>query len=153
MIMTEGELILFFFAFMVVFLAFLLRRGRTRPTLDLLECSVGARHLPVVVVYSWMRRFPQRLRWVEPKQIVHYNVLKGDVWHTIQDILDRKYRMSYRMNFLAFKQLVSEFTFFLRPTTNMFVRPSVPIRKHVSFVMYRLAQGQSCKAMDNLYGC
>ena len=42
---------------------------------------------------------------------------------------------------------------FLRPTANMFVRPPIPIRKHVSLVVYRLGHGLSCKAMDNLYGC
>ena len=35
----------------------------------------------------------------------------------------------------------------------MFVWPPVPVRKQVSLVVYRLAQGLSCKAMDNLYGC
>jgi hypothetical protein len=35
----------------------------------------------------------------------------------------------------------------------MFVRPPVPIRKHVSLVVYRLVQGLSAKAMDSLYGC
>ncbi len=57
------------------------------------------------------------------------------------------------MSFLAFEHLVSELTPFLHPTANMFVRPPVPIRKQVSLVVYRLAHGLSCKAMDNLYGC
>ena len=103
----EEELILVFFAFMVIFLTFPLRRARPRPTLDLLDCSVGARYFPVVVIYSWMRRFPQRLWWVEPKQNVHYDVVEGDVWHTTPKMLDRKYRKSYRMSYLAFEQLVS----------------------------------------------
>ena len=149
----EEEIILVFFAFMVVFLTFPIRRARTRPTMDLLECSVGARYFPIVVVYSWMRRFPQRMWWIEPKQNVHYDVVEGDVWHTTPDMLDRKYRKSYRMSFLAFEDFVSELTPFLRPTANMFVRPPVPIRKQVSLVVYRLAHGLSCKAMDNLYGC
>ena len=84
---------------------------------------------------------------------MHYDVVEGDVWHTTPDMLDRKYRKSYRMSFLAFEHLVSELIPFLRPTANMFVRPPVPIRKQVSLVVYRLAQGLSCKAMDNLYGC
>ena len=92
MAMTEEEILLVFFAFMVVLLTFPVRRARTRPTLDLLESSVGARYFPVVVLYSWMRRFPQRLWWIEPKQNIHYDVVEGDVWHTTPDMLDRKYR-------------------------------------------------------------
>ena len=57
------------------------------------------------------------------------------------------------MSFLAFEHLVSELSPFLRPNANMFVRPCVPIRKQVSLIVYRLAQGLSCKAIDNLYGC
>ena len=98
----KEEIILVFFAFMVVFLTFPLRRARTRPTLDLLECSVRARYFPIVIVYYWMRRFPQRLWWIEPKQNVHYDVVERDVWHTTPDMLDPKYRNSYRMSFLAF---------------------------------------------------
>ena len=48
----EEEIVLVFFAFMVVFWTFPLRRARTRPTLDLLEYSGGARYFPIVVVYS-----------------------------------------------------------------------------------------------------
>ena len=59
---------------------------------------------------------------------------------------------SYRMSFMAFEHLVAELTPFLRPTANMFVRPPIPIRKQVSLVVYRLAHGFSCKAMDNVYG-
>ena len=80
-------------------------------------------------------------------------MVEGDVWHTTPDILDRKYRKSYRMSFMAFEHLVAELTPFLRPCANMFVRPPIPIRKQVSLVVYRLAHGFSCKAMDNLYGC
>ena len=57
------------------------------------------------------------------------------------------------MNFLAFENLVSELTLFLRPSANTFVRPPVPIKKQVSLVVYRLAQGLFYKAMNNLYGC
>jgi hypothetical protein len=106
MAMREEELILVFFAFMVVFLTFPLRRARPRPTLDLLDCSVGARYFPVVMIYSWMRRFSQWLWWVEPKQNVHYDVVEWDVWHTTPEMLDRKYRKNYRMSYLAFEHLV-----------------------------------------------
>ena len=75
------------------------------------------------------------------------------MWHTTPDMLDRKYRQTYRMSFLAFKQLVAELTPFLRPTAQMFVRPPIPIRKQVCLVLYRLAHGYSCKAMNMLYGC
>jgi hypothetical protein len=68
-------------------------------------------------------------------------------------MLDRKYRKSYRMSYLAFDHLILELNHFLRLTADMFVRPPLPIRKHVSLVVYRLAQGLSCKAMDSLYGC
>ena len=138
---------------MVVLLTFPVRRARTRTTLDLLESSVEARYFPVIVLYSLMQRFPQRLWWIEPKQNIHYDVVEGDVWHTTPDMLDRKYRKSYRMSFMAFEHLVAELTPFLRPTANMFVRPPIPIRKQVSLVVYQLAHGFSCKAMDNLYGC
>ena len=129
-----------------------LHRACTRPTLDLLECSVGAQYFSVVIVYSWMRHFPQRLWWIEPKQNVHYNVIEGDVWHTTLDMLDRKYRKSCRMSFLAFEHLVLELTPFFRPTVYMFVWPPVPIRKQMSLIIYRLAHDLSCKTMDNLYG-
>ena len=62
----------------------------------------------VVVVYSWMQRFPQRLWWIELKQNVHYDVVEGDIWHTTPDMLDHKYKKNYRMSFLAFEHLVSE---------------------------------------------
>lgn len=88
---------------MVVFLTFLLRRIRIRPILDLLECSVEARYFPVVVILFWMRRFPQRLWRIEPKQNVYYNVVEGDIWHIAPDILDRKYRNSYKMSFFRFE--------------------------------------------------
>ena len=153
MAMTKEEILLVFFAYMVVLLTFSVHRARTRPTLDLLESSVGAHYFPVVVLYSWMRRFPQRLWWIEPKQNIHYDVVEGDVWHTTPDMLNRKYRKSYRMSFMAFEHLVAELIPFLHPTTNMFVRPPIPIKKQVSLVVYQLAHGFSCKAMDNLYGC
>ena len=57
------------------------------------------------------------------------------------------------MSFMAFEHLVAELTPFLCPTTNMFVRPPIPIRKQVSLIIYRLVHGFFCKAMDNLYGC
>ena len=150
---AEEEVILVFLAFMVVFLTNPIRRRRRRPTSDMLDSSVGAHYFPVVVFYSWMRRFLQRMWWVEPKQNVHYDVVEGDVWHTTPEMLDRKYRRSYRMSYLAFEHLVSELTLFLRPSAHMFVRPPIPIRKQVSLVVYRLAHGLSCKAMDSLYGC
>lgn len=56
------------------------------------------------------------------------------------------------MTSLAFEHLVLEVTPFLRPTTDMFVRPSVHIRNQIPMVVYRLDQGLSCKAIDNLYG-
>jgi len=75
------------------------------------------------------------------------------VWHTTPDMLDRKYRKTYRMSFLAFEQLVAELTPFLRPTAHMFVRPPISIRKQVCLVVYRSAHGFSCKAMNMLYSC
>jgi hypothetical protein len=68
-------------------------------------------------------------------------------------MLDRKYRNTYRMSFLAFEQLVAELTPFLLPTVQMFVRPPIPIRKQVCLVVYRLVYGFSFKAMNNLYSC
>ena len=79
-------------------------------------------------------------------------MVEGDVWHSTPDMLDCKYQKSYKMSFMAFEHLVAELTPFLCPIANMFVRPPIPIRKHVSLVVYRLAHGFSCKAMDNLYG-
>ena len=91
MAMTEEEVLLVFFAFMVMLLTFPICRARTRPTLNLLKFSIEAHYFPVVVLYSWMRRFPQRLWWIEPKQNIHYNVVEGDVWHTTLNMLDCKY--------------------------------------------------------------
>ena len=54
MAMMKEEILLVFFVFMVVLLTFPIRRARTRPTLDLLESSVGACYFPIVVLYSWM---------------------------------------------------------------------------------------------------
>ena len=101
---------------MVVFLTIPIRRACVRPTLDLLDGSVGARYFPLVAIYSWMRRFPQRLWWIESKQNIPYDVVEGDVWHTTPDMLDQKYRKTYRRSFLTFEQLVAELTPFLRPT-------------------------------------
>ena len=69
MAMTEEELVLVFFAFMVVLLTFPICRACTRPTLDFLESSVGTCYFPIVVFYSWMRHFSQRLWWIEPKKM------------------------------------------------------------------------------------
>jgi hypothetical protein len=49
MAIVEEKIILVFFAFMVVFLTFPIRRTRMRPTLDLLDGSVGTRYFPIVV--------------------------------------------------------------------------------------------------------
>ena len=75
------------------------------------------------------------------------------MWQTTPDILNRKYRKTYKMSFLAFEQLVAELTPFLRPTTLMFLMPPIPIRKQMCLVLYRLAHGFSCNAINNLYGC
>jgi hypothetical protein len=61
------------------FLTFPLRRACTRPTLDLMDCSVGAWYFSVVVVYFCIRHFPQRLWWIKLKQNVHYDIIVGDV--------------------------------------------------------------------------
>ena len=68
-------------------------------------------------------------------------------------MLDRKYRQSYMMSFLAFERLVAELTPSLRPTTQMFVRPPISIKKQVCLVVYRLAHDFFCKTMNMLYGC
>ena len=68
---------------------------------------------------------------------MHYDVVEGDVWHITSYMLDRKNRKNYRKSFLAFEHLVSELTHFLSPTADMFVRPSVLVRKHVSLVVCR----------------
>lgn len=149
---SRGGVNFSFFAFMVVFLTFPIRRACVRPTLDLLDGSVRARYFPLVAVYSWMQCFPRRLGWIELKQNIHYDVVEDDVWHTTPDMLDRKCRKTYRMSFLAFEQLVAELTPFLRPTAQMFVRPPIPIGKQMCLIVYRLAHDFSCKAMNNLYG-
>jgi hypothetical protein len=100
-----------------------------------------------------MRRFPQRLWWIEPRQNIHYDVVEGDVRHTTSDMLDRKYRQYYRMGFMTFEYLISELIPFLQPTAETFVRPPIPVKKQVALVIFRLAHGYSCKAMNNLYSC
>ena len=52
MAMTKEEILLVFFAFMVVLLTFPIRRARTQSTIDLLESNVGAHYFLVVVLYS-----------------------------------------------------------------------------------------------------
>ena len=32
---------------------------------------------------------------------MHYDVVKGDVWHSTLDMLDRKYQKGYRMSFFG----------------------------------------------------
>ena len=71
---------------------------------------------------------------------VHYDVVEGDVWHTTLDMLDRKYRKSYRMIFFGIWAFSFGVDIFLRPIADMFVRPPVPVKKHVSLVVYQLAQ-------------
>lgn len=62
-----------------VLLTLPLRRACTRPLLDLMECNVGAGYFSVVVVYSWMWCFLQRLSWIELKQNVHYDVIERNI--------------------------------------------------------------------------
>lgn len=88
--MTEEEIVLVFFAFMVVFLTFPICKACTRPTTDLLDCNVGAQYFQVVVVYFRMWHFSQWMWWIEPTQNVHYDVVDGDVWHITAEILDLK---------------------------------------------------------------
>ena len=91
MTITENEVVLVFFAFMMVFMTFPIGRARTTLTLDLLESSVGACYFLVVVLYSWMQCFPQRLWLIDFKQNIHYDVIEGDVQHITPDMLNYKY--------------------------------------------------------------
>ena len=61
MAIMEKELVFVFLAFRVVFLMFSNCRAHTRSIVDLLESSVGARHFPIVVVYSWIQCILQML--------------------------------------------------------------------------------------------
>lgn len=124
----DKEIVLVIFTFIVVFFTFPIHRTRMRLTLDLLVCNVGIWHFLVVVVYYWMQCFPQRLWWIKLKQNMHYNIVEGNAWHTTPEMLDRKYRKSYKRVFLHLN-LVSELTPFLHPNVDMFVRPLVPLRK------------------------
>ena len=80
-------------------------------------------------------------------------MVEDDVWHTSHDMLDKKYLDTFRMSFLAFEQLVLELTPFLQSHARYFVRASIPIRKQVKLVIYRLACSHSCEKMNDLYGC
>ena len=91
--------------------------------------------------------------WVEPRQYIHHDIVEGDVWHTMPQMLNIKYWQTYRMEFMAFEALVDLLTPFLHPTVVRFVRPPIPVRKQVKLVLYRLAHGVSCAKMHNLYGC
>jgi hypothetical protein len=51
---SRGGVYFNFFAFMVVFFTFPIRRARVRPTLDVLDESVGARYFSIIAVYLWM---------------------------------------------------------------------------------------------------
>ena len=107
----------------------------------------------VIMVMAWKQRFPRRMWWVEPRQYIHHDIVEGDVWHITPQMLDIKYWQTYRMEFMAFEALVDLLTPFLYFTTVRFIRPPIPVRKQVKFVLYRLAHGVSCARMHKLYGC
>ena len=148
--------ILVFFAFVVVLLTFFgRRRHRVLPNVPVqiegghtMQCL-----LPIITILVWRHRFPGRMWWVEPCQYIHHDVVEGDVWHTSLQMLDMRYWQTYRMDFLAFEALVDLLTPFLSPIVATFVRPSIPVRKQVKLVLYRLAHNVSCARMHNLYGC
>ena len=91
--------------------------------------------------------------WVEPPQYIHHDIVEGDVWHTMPQMLDIGYWQTYCMEFMAFKVLVDLLTPFLHPAVVRFVKPPILVRKQVKFVLYRLAHGVSYARMYNLYGC
>lgn len=80
--MERNHVFLLVLAFFIVLLTSHPRRRRTLVMLDLLETSVAIRCIPMVVVGTWMRRFPPRFWWMEPRQYVHHDVVENDVWHT-----------------------------------------------------------------------
>ena len=108
---------------------------------------------PMIVAMFCRQHFPRRMWWVEPRQFIHHNVVEDDLWHTTHNMLNLKYWQIYRMDFITFERLVDLLTPFLSPTAVTFVRPSIPVRKQVKLVLYRLAHGVSCARMHNLYGC
>ncbi len=91
------------------------------------------------------------MRWVEPRQKIHFDVIEGDFWHCTQKMLDRKYFQSYRILFVAFKYLLQELTPFICPSTTQFVRTPTPFKKAVKLVLYQLAHGKSLEGMSALY--
>ena len=151
-----NQTFLVFFAFLVVLMSFqVCRRHHVVPSLstDLGGSLPIQRFLPIIAAMAWRQCFPRRMWWVEPRQYIHHDVVEGDVWHTTPQMRDLRYWQTYRMDFLSFEALVDLLTPFLRPTTAIFVRPPIPVRKQVKLDLYRLAHGVSCARMHNLYGC
>jgi hypothetical protein len=91
------------------------------------------------------------MRWVEPWQKIHFDVIEGDVWHCTPKMLDRKYLQFYRMTFLAFEYLLQELTSFICASTTQFVKTPIPLKKVVKMVLYQLAHGISLEIMNALY--
>jgi hypothetical protein len=89
--MDPNEALMIFLAYFMIFLAFSPRRRRSLPPIDLLALSARARSLPVVVVSTYMRRFPRRFWHVQPRQYVYHDIVQDDVWHTTPEMLDREY--------------------------------------------------------------
>ena len=112
-----NQLLLNFFAFLVVLIAFSPRRPRYVPPITPIHMLDGfcstTRLLPFLAMLAWRRRFPRRMWWIEPRQYIHHDVVEGDVWHTSPAMRDLRYWQTYRMTFLSFERLVQELTPFL----------------------------------------
>jgi hypothetical protein len=91
MVMAHDEMFLYFLAFMIVLVAFSMRRICIRLALNLLKHGDKARYILVNITYLWMQHSSQRLWSVKPKQNIHSDVVEDDVWHTAPDMLDKKY--------------------------------------------------------------
>jgi hypothetical protein len=108
------------------------------------------RLLAILVVLACKQCFSHWMWWVELRQYIHHDDVESDVWHTSPQILDLQY---WRMAFLAFEGLVHLLAPLLCPTTAMFVRPLILIRKQIKLILYRLAHGISSIRMHYLCGC
>ena len=134
-----NHIVLVFLAFLLVLQTFHGRRRRRVMPFHPIETAgdnLMRQLFPIIMVMAWTQQFPRRMWWVEPRQYIHDNIVKGDVWHTTQQMLDIRYWQTYRLEFMAFEALVDLLTPFLRPTTIRFVTPPIPVRKQVKLVLY-----------------
>ena len=89
-----NHIYLVFMTFLLVLQTFHGRKRRRIMPFHLVEIAGGnpiQRLFPIIMVMAWKQQFPRRMWWVEPRQYIHHDIVEGDVWHTMPQMLDIKY--------------------------------------------------------------